>query len=84
MTHRSSIDKDNDDNDQQYDHDSADDVPLVVLPDDELERLPRRGEPEEGGRGTVRWIKLWVQVWFVPGLGCWAELLLLLRYNLKF
>ena len=78
MTYRSSIDKDDDDNYQQNNHDSANDVPLVVLPNDELERLPWRGEPQEGGRWTVGWIKLRVQVRLVPSLGCWAELLLLL------
>lgn len=83
MTYRSGIDKDDNDHYQQYDHDSANNVPLVILPDDELECLPRRGEPEEGSCWTVGWIKLWVEVRLVPGLGCWAELLLLLRYNLK-
>ena len=78
ITYGSSVDKDNDDNNQQYDHNGADNVPLVVLPDDELEGLPWRREPEEGGRWTVRRIKLRIEVRLVPGLGRWAELLLLL------
>ena len=48
--------RDDDDNIQQDDHNGADNVPHVVLPDDELECLPGRGEPEEGGGWMVRGI----------------------------
>lgn len=47
MTHRSRVDEDDDDEDEQDANDGADDHPLVVLPDDELEGLPRRCEPQE-------------------------------------
>ena len=52
-THRSSVHKYNDDDDQQDHYYGAYDVPLVVLPDDELERLPWGSEPEEGGGRTT-------------------------------
>ena len=47
MTHRSRVDEDDDDEDQQYADEGANDPPLVVFPDDELEGLPRRREPQE-------------------------------------
>ncbi len=54
VTYRSGVDED-DDEDHQYDNDNgANDLPLVVLPDDVLEGLERRREPQEGGGGTAR------------------------------
>lgn len=54
MTYGGSVDKDDNDDHEQDDYKGANDVPFVELPDDELERLPRRCEPEEGsGRTTV-------------------------------
>lgn len=84
MTHRSSVDE-NDYNDDKKDHnDCANDVPLVVLPNDELERLPWRRDPQKGGSWSVWWIELWIEVWFIPCFSCWAELRLLFIHNLKF
>ena len=83
MTYRSRVDKDdNDDNEEDHD-DRSDDVPLVVLPDDELEGLPGGGEPEEGSSRAVGRIQLWIQVGLIPGLGSWAELRLFRRHNFK-
>lgn len=41
VTHRSCVDKDDDENDQQDDDKGSNNMPLVKLPDDELEGLPR-------------------------------------------
>lgn len=49
MTHRSRVDE-NDNQYNEYDDDNGtNDVPLVELPYDELERLPGGSEPQEGG-----------------------------------
>ena len=39
-TYRSSVDKDNNSDDNEYDKDDENDLPLVVLPYDEPECLP--------------------------------------------
>lgn len=52
-THRSCVDEDGDENDEQDDDKSADNVPLVKLPDYKLEGLPWRGEPQEGSGWTT-------------------------------
>ncbi len=44
-THRSGVDKDHEQNDEDDENNGSDDVPLVELPDDVLEGLERRGEP---------------------------------------
>ena len=40
-TYRSSVDEDNDHDDNEYNKDDENDLPFVVLPDDEPECLPR-------------------------------------------
>lgn len=53
VTHRSRVDED-DDQDNEHDNDQcAYDVPLVEFPNDELESLPGRCEPQEGGGRTA-------------------------------
>lgn len=53
VTHRSCVDKDDYEHDEQDHNNGANDVPLVELPNDELEGLPWRREPQErGGRAT--------------------------------
>ena len=46
-TYWSSVDEDNNRDDNEYDKDDENDLPLVVLPDDVSECLPWRDEPEE-------------------------------------
>ena len=83
-TYRSSVDEDNDHDDNEYNKDDENDLPFVVLPDDEPECLPWWGEPEEWCCWAVRRIKLGVHVGVISGLSCRAQLRLLLRYNLNF
>jgi len=47
MTHRGGVDEDDNDHNQQDQDDAPNDVPLVVAPDNELEGLPGRREPQE-------------------------------------
>ena len=49
LTNRSSVYEYNNEKDKDDSHDPTDDVPLVELPNDVLEGLERRSEPEEGG-----------------------------------
>ena len=49
MTHRGGVDEDDNDHNQQDQDDAPNDVPLVVAPDNELEGLPGRREPQEWG-----------------------------------
>ena len=83
-TYRSSVDEDNDHDDNEYNKDDENDLPFIVLPDDEPECLPRWGEPEEWCRWAVRRIKLGVHVGVISGLACWAQLRLFLWHNLNF
>ena len=53
MTHGGGVDEDDNDYHQQEDDDTPNDVPLVVAPDDVLEGLPGRGEPQERGGWTT-------------------------------
>ena len=53
MTHGGGVDEDDNDYHQQEDDDAPNDVPLVVAPDDVLEGLPGRGEPQERGGWTT-------------------------------
>ena len=46
-THRGRVDEDDYHQDHKHQDDPEDDVPLVVLPNNELEGLPWRGEPQE-------------------------------------
>ena len=47
MTHGGGVDEDDNDYHQQEDDNAPNDVPLVVAPDDVLEGLPGRREPQE-------------------------------------
>ena len=47
MTHRQSVDHQGEEEDDDEDQKGPDDLPLVVLPDDVLQRLPRTHEPQE-------------------------------------
>ena len=53
MTHGGGVDEDDNDYHQQEDDDAPNDVPLVVAPDDVLEGLPGRREPQERGGWTT-------------------------------
>lgn len=46
-TYRSCVNEDDNQDNQYDDDDDANDVPLVVLPNDEFESLPGRCEPQE-------------------------------------
>ena len=46
-THGGGVDEDDNDHNQQDQDDAPNDVPLVVAPDNELEGLPGRREPQE-------------------------------------
>ena len=53
MTHGGGVYEDGNDHHQKDPNESPNDVPLVVAPDDELESLPGRREPQErGGRAA--------------------------------
>ena len=51
-TYGHGIDEQRNEDNQQQQNDECDEIPLVVLPDDVLECLPGRGEPEERGLGA--------------------------------
>ena len=51
-THRNSVEEEEEEEADEEDDDSSDEVPLELLPDDELEGLPGRSEPEERGFWT--------------------------------
>lgn len=46
-THGCRVDEDDYHEDHKHHDDAEDDMPLVVLPNNELEGFPRRGEPQE-------------------------------------
>ena len=83
-TYGSSVDEDNNHDDNEYNKDDKNDLPFVVLPDDEPECLPWWGKPEEWCCWAVGRIKLGVHVGVISGLACWAQLRLFLWYNLNF
>ena len=47
VTYRYGVDEENDECHEEEDADAADEPPLVLLPDDVLQGLPGRGEPQE-------------------------------------
>ena len=49
-SHWKRVDHDGKDENDEYANDGANDVPLVVLPNDHLESFPRGSNPQEGSR----------------------------------
>ena len=53
VTYRHRVDEEDDECDEEEQADTTNEVPLVLLPDDVLEGLPRGGEPQERCLGAA-------------------------------
>ena len=73
ITYWCCVDENHQQDHQQHDDNAPNDVPLVVLPDDVLEGLQWRSEPEEGGGRAVGFLQVGVQVGFISCLGSWLQ-----------